>query len=205
MIYLFLFIAYCLGSLSFAILVSKFMKIDDPRSYGSGNAGATNVMRSGNKKAALLTLLGDLLKGTFVVLFTRYYFHGFNSGEVIVSLCGIMVVIGHIYPVFFKFKGGKGVATSIGVLLGFNLWLALLLAITWLVVFKFSKISSFAALIATILAPVYAYMLMGNNAYFGATLIIAFFVLYRHKANIVRLISGQESKFTKEQNEPKNK
>ena len=199
MVYVALVLAYCLGSLSFAILVSKYMKMDDPRSYGSKNAGATNVMRSGNKKAAALTLLGDLLKGTIVVWVAKLVFHGYESGETIVGLCGVLVVLGHIYPVFFKFKGGKGVATAIGVMLGFNFILAIALALTWFIIFKLSKISSLAALIATALSPVYAYFLMGNSAYFGATLVISFFVLYKHKENIIRLISGEEHKFKKTQ------
>ncbi len=197
--YVALFIAYCAGSLSFAIIVSKFMKLSDPRSYGSHNAGATNVMRSGNKKAALLTLIGDLLKGTIVVLVFKHFFSNNIDGQTITALAGVLVVIGHIYPVFFKFKGGKGVATAIGVMLGFNPILALLLAVTWAVVFKISKISSLSALIATVLSPVYAFLLMGNNTYFGATLVIAFFVLYKHKENIFRLFSGQEHKFKKPQ------
>lgn len=199
MVYVALILAYCLGSLSFAILVSKYMKMDDPRSYGSKNAGATNVMRSGNKKAAALTLMGDLLKGTIVVWVAKLVFHGYASGETIVALCGVLVVLGHIYPLFFKFKGGKGVATAIGVMLGFNFLLAIILALTWFIIFKLSKISSLAALIATALSPVYAYFLMGNNAYFGATLVIAFFVLYKHKENIIRLVSGEEHKFKKSQ------
>ena len=108
-----------------------------------------------------------------------------------------MVVLGHIYPLFFKFKGGKGVATAVGVMLGFSYFLAILFGITWFVVFKISKISSLSALIAIVLSPVYAYLLMGNDPYFGATLVIAFFVLYKHKENIIRLFSGQEHKFKK--------
>ena len=195
--YMALFIAYCAGSLSFAIIVSKFMKLNDPRSYGSNNAGATNVMRSGNKKAALLTLIGDLLKGTIVVLVFKHLFNHNIDGQTITALAGILVVIGHIYPLFFKFKGGKGVATAFGVMLGFNPILALLLVVTWGVVFKISKISSLSALTATVLSPVYAFLLMGNNTYFGATLVIAFFVLYKHKENVFRLFSGQEHKFKK--------
>lgn len=201
MIYILLILAYCVGSLSFAILVSKFMQIEDPRLYGSKNAGATNVMRSGNKKAAAITLCGDLLKGSIVVWLAKYILADFNGGETIVGLCGIMVVLGHIYPVFFNFKGGKGVATAIGVMLGFNVFLALALAVSWLIIFKLFKISSLAALVAVILAPVYAYLLMGNNAYFGATLLIAFFVLYKHKANVTRLLSGKEHKFSQANHE----
>ena len=197
MTFLTLFISYCIGSLSFAIIVSKFMNLSDPRSYGSNNAGATNVMRSGNKKAAAYTLIGDLLKGTFVVLVVKSLYNSNIDGNTIAALSGVFVVIGHIYPVFFKFKGGKGVATAFGVMLGFNPILALLLAVTWIVVFKISKISSLSALIATILSPVYAFLLMGNNTYCRAVLVIAFFVLYKHKENIFRLFSGEEHKFKK--------
>ena len=189
--------SYLLGSLSFAIIVSKFMKMDDPRSYGSNNAGATNVMRSGNKKAAALTLLGDLLKGLLVVVGARIILGGQTGADAIIGFCGVMVVIGHIYPIFFKFKGGKGVATAIGVLLGFNPLLALLLLVTWFAVFKLSKISSLAAIVATLASPLYAYILMGNSSYFGATVMVAFFVVYKHKSNIIRLLSGKEHSFKK--------
>lgn len=190
--------SYLLGSLSFAIIVSKFMKMDDPRSYGSNNAGATNVMRSGNKKAAALTLLGDLLKGLLIVLIARYILGDQTGADAIVGFCGVMVVIGHIYPIFFKFKGGKGVATAIGVLLGFSPLLALLLVVTWFAVFKLSKISSLAAIVATLASPLYAYILMGNSSYFGATVMVAFFVIYKHKGNIIRLLSGKEHSFKKD-------
>ena len=193
--YILLIGSYLIGSLSFAIIISKFMKMDDPRNYGSMNAGATNVMRSGSKKAAALTLLCDLFKGTVVVLIARYLLRNIDGGDTITALCGILVVIGHIYPIFFKFKGGKGVATAVGVFLGFNIWLALLFIATWLLVFKLSKVSSLSALVAIILSPIYAYLLMGNNAYFGGTLVIAFFVLYRHKTNIIRLLCGEEHVF----------
>lgn len=194
MVYLALLIAYLVGSLSFAIIISKLYKMDDPRSYGSKNAGATNVMRSGNKKAAVLTLLGDLLKGLVVVLVAKHVFK-VSGGESIVALCGIFAVVGHIYPVFFKFKGGKGVATAIGVILGFNPLVALLLVITWGIIFKLFNVSSLSALVAIICSPVYAFILMGNNAYFGAILLIAFFIVYTHKTNIVRIITGKEFKF----------
>lgn len=196
-LYSMLVVAYLVGSLSFAIIVSKCMKIDDPRSYGSNNAGATNVMRSGNKKAAVLTLLGDLIKGLVVVLFARYFMRGIDGGEAIVGICGMLVVFGHIFPIFFKFKGGKGVATAIGVMLGFSPLLALLLIITWFVVFKASRVSSLAAVIATLLSPLYAYILFGNTAYFGATLMIAVLVVLKHRTNIIRLLKGDEHSFKK--------
>ncbi len=192
---LFLLFAYLVGSLSFAIIASKIYKLPDPRTYGSNNAGATNVMRSGNKNAAILTLIGDLLKALIVILFAKFLFAKSSNLEFIVAISGIVVIIGHIYPIFFKFKGGKGVASTIGVLLGFNIYLALLCIFSWLLIFKLSKISSLAAIIAIICAPIYAYILMGNNMYFGATLIITFFILYTHKQNIIRLLYKKEANF----------
>ena len=192
MFYIALLVSYLIGSVSFAIIVSYFMHLEDPRQYGSQNPGATNVMRSGNKKAAALTLLGDLLKGLVVVLIAKYLFAKVSGGDALIAFCGIFVVIGHMFPVFFKFKGGKGVATAIGVLLGFNLYLAFLLIVTWLIIFKLSKISSMAALVAATLAPIYAYMLMGNSSFFGATTFIAIAILWKHKSNIIRLLNNQE-------------
>lgn len=198
MIYSYFILCYLIGSVSFAIIVSYFFKLNDPRSYGSLNAGATNVMRSGNKKAALLTLIGDLLKGTLSVVLPYFLFRSHQYRDIIIALAGVLVVLGHIYPVFFKFRGGKGVATAIGVLLGFNIYLAILFAITWIIVFKLSKISSLAALIAISLSPIYAYLLTGNSPYLGATLIITFFVLYKHKSNLFRLLKGKEASFKKQ-------
>jgi len=197
MIYLAFLASYLLGSISFAIVISYFMRLNDPREYGSGNAGATNVLRSGNKKAAVLTLACDLVKGLVVVLVARHLFAKINGGDALVAICGILVVIGHIYPIFFKFKGGKGVATAIGVLLGFNIYLALLLIAVWIVTFKLFKISSLSALAATTLAPVFAYCLMGNDSYFGATSFIAILLLWKHKSNIVRLLNNQEQPLVK--------
>lgn len=195
MIYILFLFSYLIGSISFAIIISKFMHIKDPRTYGSKNAGATNVMRSGNKKAAIITLLGDCLKGIVVVEAAKYIMGTDLKVQSVIAICGILVILGHVYPIFFKFKGGKGVATALGVMIGFNIFLAVLLLITWLISFKISKVSSLSALIAILSSPIYAYLLMSNSAYFGAVLIIAFFVLYKHKSNIVRLINGKEHQF----------
>lgn len=197
MLYLFLIISYLIGSLSFAIIVSKVYKLDDPRNYGSKNAGATNVMRSGNKKAALLTLAGDFLKGVLVVAVARILFRKMEGYETLVALSGILVIIGHIYPLYFKFSGGKGVATALGVILILNPFVALLMLITWGIVFGLSRISSLAAIVAAISAPLYAYTIMGDNSYFGAILLIAFFILYTHKINIMRLLALKEHTFKK--------
>lgn len=178
--------------------------MDDPRSYGSGNAGATNVMRSGNKKAAAFTLLGDLLKGLLVVIVARVITRNQPNGDAIVGLCGVFVIIGHILPLFFKFKGGKGVATAVGVLLGFNLWLFLGVVLTWITTFKLTKISSLSAIIAALLSPLFAYLCAeagyleiksGNGAYFGASLMIAAIVVLKHKSNIIRMIKKEEHAF----------
>ncbi len=192
--------AYLIGSISFAIIVSNYFKLQDPRSYGSQNAGATNVMRSGNKKAALFTLIGDCLKGTLVVYLValiakRYYHH--EIAEYIIAMSGFFVIVGHIYPIFFKFKGGKGVATALGVILGFNPLCALLALVSWFIVFKLSKISSLAAIVTIMITPVYAYIIMGNDVYFGVILLISTLVLYQHKSNIVKLINKSEYKFNK--------
>lgn len=194
MLYFLIILSYFLGSILFAIIFSKFMKIDDPRTYGSHNAGATNIMRSGNKKAAVFTFLGDFLKGVLAVGIAQLVLGGVDNAKTVIALCGIAVVVGHIFPIYFKFKGGKGFATSLGVMLAFNPWLGLLVILTWLLIFKLSKISSLSAIVSMIFAPLYAFLLMGNNAYFGATIIIALFVLYKHKANMKRLIKKQEQK-----------
>ena len=197
---IFLIFAYLVGSISFAIIISKFFKLDDPRTYGSNNAGATNVLRTGNKKAAILTLLGDGLKGLFVVLVGQHYFlnmvdhHAYHLG--LIACGGIFVVLGHIFPIFFNFKGGKGVATALGVILGFNVIVGLLVVASWLITFKISKVSSLSALIATILAPIYAFIMMGNNAYFGAVAVIGCCILFTHKQNIYRLVKKEETKIT---------
>lgn len=195
--YFALLISYLVGSLSFAVIVSKFYKIADPREYGSKNAGATNVMRSGNKKAALFTLIGDFLKGLIIVVGSRLYFHNDVNYEINVAFCTIMVVIGHIYPIFFAFKGGKGVATSLGVILGLSWVLALIVFLIWLLIFKITKISSLSAILSVIAAPILAYVIFGNTTYFGTVLIVCVFVLYRHKGNIYRIVTGQEHSFKK--------
>lgn len=192
--YIYLVIAYLIGSLSSAIIISKLFKIKDPREYGSKNPGATNMLRGGNKRAAALTLIGDMLKGLIVVLAVKFLpisspMFGHDS---LVAWCGVLVVLGHIYPLFFGFKGGKGVATGAGVLFGFSIYLGLLALFTWLIVFKLSKISSVSAIISILLTPLYAYLLFGNDVYFGSCVIIAFFIIYKHKSNINRLVRKQE-------------
>ena len=187
-------LAYLLGSLSFAVIVSKAMGMADPRSYGSGNPGATNVLRSGKKKAAILTLLGDALKGLVAVLLAKYFLDAGSISEATVAWVALAVLIGHMWPVFFGFKGGKGVATAVGVLFALSWPVALICTLVWLVMAFGLKISSLAALTATVLSPVLAWVFIDETSWCWAVLIIAILVLYRHKSNIQNLLSGKETK-----------
>lgn len=180
--------AYLLGSISSAILVCRVMGLPDPRGQGSGNPGATNVMRIGGKKAAGITLLGDMLKGLVPVLLAQ----ALNVEPLILSAVVFAAFIGHLYPVFFGFKGGKGVATSFGVFLGAHWMLGGAVAITWYVVYKLSKISSLSALVASILAPIYVYFIMGMQPLVYVAVLISVILIWRHKGNIQRLLAGEE-------------
>ena len=190
--YLFVPGAYLLGSLSSAIIVCRLMGLPDPRAQGSGNPGATNVMRIGGKKAAAITFFGDFLKG-FVPVYLACLW---GASPLILALAGLGAFLGHLYPVFFGFKGGKGVATSAGVLLGFSWWLGAAFMITWLLMYKIGKISSLSALIASALSPVFAWYLTGNMMIVTASAVMMVFLLFRHKANIQRLLAGEEKKPT---------
>ena len=191
---LFVAIAYLIGSLSFAVIVSRAMKLPDPRSFGSGNPGATNVLRSGKKKAAALTLVGDALKGWIAVALARGLYPVFGLDADVVLLAGLAVFIGHLYPVFFGFRGGKGVATALGVLLGFDLWIGVACLVTWLLMAFFVRISSLSALTTALLAPVYAIALEGWGHLAQTVLVIALLLVYRHKANLLKLVSGTEER-----------
>jgi glycerol-3-phosphate acyltransferase PlsY len=186
--------AYLLGSLSFAVIVSRAMHLPDPRSFGSGNPGATNVLRTGRKAAAALTLLGDALKGWVAVVLARLLAPQFGLSEDIVLLCALAVFIGHLFPVFFGFKGGKGVATALGVLVGLNPWIGLACLATWLFMAGVFRISSLAALTTAALAPVYTGLLMGWSNSAMAVLVIALLLFYRHRSNLIKLVSGQETR-----------
>lgn len=180
--------AYLLGSVSFAIVVSRIMTLPDPRSYGSGNPGATNVLRSGSRVAALLTLAGDAGKGWLAVLLAWLI----AADATVASVAGVAVFVGHLYPVFHRFKGGKGVATAAGVLLGFNAWLGLATIVTWAVIVAFFRISSLGALVSALFAPFYAWWLFGAHPVAAACLAIGLLILWRHKENTRRLLSGTE-------------
>ena len=186
--------AYLIGSLSFAVIVSKFYGMDDPRTYGSGNPGATNVLRSGKKKAAALTLLGDALKGLLAVVLARCLQEPLGLGDNTIALVAVAALLGHMWPLFFGFKGGKGVATALGVLLALSWPTALVCAAIWLVMAFGLKISSLAALTATVISPLIAYFFMPHGSWVWATVAIAALVLYRHKSNIRNLLEGKESK-----------
>ena len=186
--WLFVPAAYLIGSISSAIIICRLMGLPDPREQGSGNPGATNVMRIGGKKAAAITLLGDLLKGLLPV----YIVSLLGVSVELLAITGLAAFMGHLYPVFFKFKGGKGVATSIGVLLGFSWLLGFAFIGTWLLVYKVGKISSVSALCASVLSPVYAWFISGNIVVVGASVVMMILLLWRHKSNIQRLIKGEE-------------
>jgi len=184
--------AYLVGSVSFAVLVSRAFGLADPRTYGSKNPGATNVLRSGSKAAAVLTLLGDAAKGWFAVWLARRYgaLIGIDAGAV--ALVGVCVFLGHLYPVFLRFKGGKGVATAAGVVLAFNPWLALAAGLTWLIIAFFFRYSSLASLVAAVFAAFYSAFVWGFDAQFVAIVVIAAFVIARHQSNIRNLLAGRE-------------
>jgi len=191
----FVLAAYLIGSLSFAVIVSKAMGMADPRSYGSGNPGATNVLRTGKKLAAALTLLGDGVKGWVAVALASWLGPRYGLGEQGIALCALAVLFGHMWPVFFGFKGGKGVATAVGILFGIHPWLALAALATWLFMAFVVKISSLSAIIACVLVPVYAFFILGpQSVYFGTCIIIAIVVVHRHKSNLIKLMTGKEDK-----------
>ncbi|HEY9097594.1 MAG TPA: glycerol-3-phosphate 1-O-acyltransferase PlsY [Thiobacillus sp.] len=194
---LFIAVAYLMGSLSFAVIVSRVMGLPDPRSFGSGNPGATNVLRSGRKTAAALTLLGDALKGWMAVTLSSWMAPQFSLSNEIVLLCALAVFIGHLYPIFFSFKGGKGVATALGVLVGLNLWVGLACLATWLLMAAVFRISSLSALATALLAPVYTIVLLGWGNTAQTVLVITLLLVYRHKSNLLNLVSGKEERIDK--------
>ncbi|WP_107824614.1 glycerol-3-phosphate 1-O-acyltransferase PlsY [Neisseria sicca] len=194
--------AYLIGSLSFAVIVSKYYGMDDPRTYGSGNPGATNVLRSGKKKAAALTLLGDALKGLVAVVLARCLQDALNLSDITIAAVAVAALVGHMWPLFFGFKGGKGVATALGVLLALSPATALVCAAIWLVMAFGFKVSSLAALAATVAAPLVAFWLMPYPSWAWATVVIAMLVLYRHKSNIQNLLQGKEGKIGDKADKP---
>ena len=185
--------AYLIGSISFGIIFSKLFGLPDPRTVGSGNIGATNIARSGKKLPAILTLLGDAFKGwlpVWLALQTELLMW-------VVAAVGLAVFFGHLYPIYHKFKGGKGVATALGVMLAVSPMLALACLATWVIVFAISRISSLSAIVAATLSPVYAWFLLPYKNYVMMVLVMAVMLVWRHKTNIQKLLAGTESGFKK--------
>ncbi len=189
--------AYLIGSLSFAVIVARAMGLPDPRSFGSGNPGATNILRTGKKTAAALTLLGDAAKGWLAVWLAGLAGAHFGADILAVHLAAIAVFLGHLFPVFFGFKGGKGVATALGIMLALDPWMGLAVFATWLAVFAVSRISSLSALIAALLAPVYGAYFTASRATVITLCVLTVLLLWRHRANIQRLLAGEEGRFAK--------
>jgi glycerol-3-phosphate acyltransferase PlsY len=190
-------VAYLLGSISFAVIVSRAFSLPDPRSYGSGNPGATNVLRTGHREAAALTLLGDAVKG-WLAVFAAQRLAESGAAELAAAAAAIAVALGHMYPLFHRFAGGKGVATSLGALLGLDLALAAGTLATWIVIAFFFRISSLAALVAAAFAPFFSFLLYGMQRLAlesaVAVTVIAGLLVWRHRGNIRNLIAGTESR-----------
>ena len=186
-------IAYLIGSVSFGILASKLFNIADPRTMGSKNPGATNVMRQGNKVAAIFTLLGDMLKATILLLIAKFY----GVSDSLIVLISTALMLGHVYPIYYQFKGGKGVATALGILLGISPVLALSVFIIWIIIFFIWKFSSLAAIGATLSSPIIALWIGLSNQLVFLMCILSLIILIRHKSNIKNLLNGTESGFKK--------
>jgi glycerol-3-phosphate acyltransferase PlsY len=184
--------AYLLGSLSFAVIVSRLMGLADPRGYGSGNPGATNVLRTGSKLAAGLTLAGDALKGAVAVMLVRAFGPPFGLGEGTAALAGLAAFVGHLYPIFFRFQGGKGVATFLGVVIALNPWLGLVACTTWLLVAYVSRFSSLASLSAAVVAVLAQAFIWGFDLTLLCVGVMTLLLILRHQANIENLIAGKE-------------
>ena len=193
---------YLVGSLSFAVIVSRVMGLNDPRTYGSKNPGATNVLRSGSKAAAVITLLLDALKGWLPLVLVKYFGKPYGLEDGTLAMVGLAAFVGHLFPVFFRFQGGKGVATALGVLLGFSGVLGLATAASWLIIAYFFRYSSLASLVAAVFAPVYYVFGDGLAWYLEKSILLAISIMsllliWRHAANITRLIKGTESRLGK--------
>jgi acyl phosphate:glycerol-3-phosphate acyltransferase len=201
-------LAYLIGSISFAVVVSKCMRLPDPYSYGSGNPGATNVLRTGNKRAAVFTLLGDALKGWLAVMIARVVLgeSELTQGTSAWIFCGVVIAVflGHLYPLFHGFKGGKGVATACGILFGINLTLGLATLATWLIVAFFLRYSSLAALAAAVFGPIYFVFIFGFQPLALALSVVCALLIWRHRSNIRNLINGTETRIGKKKTPPPN-
>jgi len=190
LIYLLPLAAYLFGSISTAVLIARAMGLQDPREVGSRNPGATNILRYGGKTAAVLTLLGDILKGVIPVLIAR----ALTADAVIITLCGFAAFLGHLFPVFFSFRGGKGVATALGVWFALNPWVGLALLATWVLMALLFRYSSLAALATSALAPLYVAWLSPGAPYLATMIVMSAILIFRHRSNIRNLIAGTETK-----------
>ena len=203
-------VGYLVGSLSFAVIVSRAMGLNDPRTYGSKNPGATNVLRSGSKAAAVITLLLDALKGWLPLVLVKYFGKPYGLEDGTLAMVGLAAFVGHLFPVFFRFQGGKGVATALGVLLGFSGILGLATAASWLIIAWFFRYSSLASLVAAVFAPVYYVFGDGLAWYLEKSILLAvsimsLLLIWRHAANITRLIKGTESRLGKPKSQSNGK
>jgi len=195
--------AYLIGSLSFAVIVSRMFGLPDPHSYGSGNPGATNVLRTGKRLAAALTLAGDTGKGVLAVVLARHFAADYGVDTSGIALVALAVFLGHLWPVFFRFQGGKGVATALGILCAIDIWLGLATLAKWLVMMLFFRIVSLASIVAAMFAPIVTAWLFGTaSPLFPAVLAISALLIYRHKDNIRRLLAGQESRVGAKKQDP---
>jgi glycerol-3-phosphate acyltransferase PlsY len=197
--------AYLVGSLSFAVIVSRVMGLNDPRTYGSKNPGATNVLRSGSKSAAVITLVLDALKGWLPVVLIKWYGKRYGMEDGTMAMAGLAAFVGHLFPVYFRFVGGKGVATACGVLLALNIWLGLVAGLAWLLMAYFFRYSSLASLVAAVSAPVVYIFGDGtfwyrDNSILMSTCVMSLLLIWRHAENIGRLLKGTESKLGRKKN-----
>ena len=190
----FIVIAYLIGSLSFAVIVSNAFGLPDPHTYGSGNPGATNVLRTGNKLAAVLTLIGDGAKGWLAVFLAQQFAWRFDVDDAAIAAVALAVFVGHLWPIFFRFRGGKGVATAAGILFAIDWRVGLGTLATWLIIALFFRYSSLAALVAAAFAPFFTALVLGFNVYAAAVLAIACLLVWRHAENVRKLLAGTESR-----------
>jgi glycerol-3-phosphate acyltransferase PlsY len=196
-ILVFMILSYLLGSIPFAVIASWIFRLPDPRTFGSKNPGATNILRSGNKAAAAFTLLGDAGKGWAAIVLAQHLAPVWGLDNKVIAAVALLVFLGHIWSVFLRFKGGRGVATAVGVVLGLNLWSGILAINTWIIVALIWRFSSLSALVAATLTPVYAWIFLGSEVSTLVILVISLLIIWRHKSNIANLVAGKETRIGK--------
>lgn len=196
-ILVFMILSYLLGSIPFAVIASRIFRLPDPRTFGSKNPGATNILRSGNKAAAAFTLLGDAGKGWAAIVLAQHLAPVWGLDNKVIAAVALLVFLGHIWPVFLRFKGGRGVATALGVVLGLSLWSGILAINTWVIVALIWRFSSLSALVAATLTPVYAWIFLGSEVSTLVISVISLLIIWRHKSNIANLVAGKETRIGK--------